>query len=54
MESIYELALDQDAKEQAMSVTDVKQEHELALGVERLHRVVQLGTDRDSTRTKSL
>jgi hypothetical protein len=27
-----EVALDQDAKEPEMSVTDVKQEHELALG----------------------
>jgi len=44
--------LDQDAKEQEMAVTDVKQENKLALGVEQLHKLEQLGTDRNSTRTK--
>jgi hypothetical protein len=47
-----EVALDQDAKEPEMAVTDVKQENKLALGVEHLHKLEQLGTDRDSTRTK--
>jgi len=47
-----EVALDQDAKEQEMAVTDVKQENKVALGVEQLHKLEQLGTDRNSTRTK--
>jgi len=50
--SKMEVALDQDAKEQEMAVTDVKQENKLALGVEYIHKLEQLGTDRDSTRTK--
>jgi hypothetical protein len=47
-----EVALHQDAKEQEMAVTDVKQENNLALGAEQLHKLEQLGTGRDSTRTK--
>ena len=47
-----EVTLDQDAKEQDIAVTDVKQESKLALGLEHLHKLEQLGTDRDSTRTK--
>jgi hypothetical protein len=49
-----DVALDQDTKEQEMSVTDVKQENTLALGIEHLHKLEQLGTGRDSTRINSL
>jgi len=47
-----EVALDQDVKKQDIVVTDVKQESRLALGLEHLHKLEQLGTDRNSTRTK--
>ena len=47
-----EVALDQDEKGQETAETGVKQENKLALGVEQLHKLEQLGTDRDSTRTK--
>jgi hypothetical protein len=47
-----EVALDQDTKGQETAETGVKQENKLALGVEQLHRLEQLGTDRNSTRTK--
>lgn len=47
-----DVAVNQDTKEQEMSETDVKQENRLAVGVEQLHKLEQLGTDRNSTRTK--
>jgi hypothetical protein len=47
-----EVTLEQDKKGQETTQTDVKQENKLALGIEHLHRLEQLGTDRDSTRTK--
>ena len=49
-----DVILDQDAKEQEMSATDVKQENKLARGVEHLHKLEQLGTGRDSARINSL
>ena len=49
-----EATLDQDAKEQEITVTDAKQEKKLAWGIEHLHKLEQLGTARGSTRTKSL
>lgn len=47
-----DVTLDQGMKEQEMSVTDAKPENKLARGIERLYKLEQLGTDRDSTRTK--
>lgn len=47
-----EVALNQDKKGQEAAESGVKQENKLALGVEQLHKLEQLGTDRNSTRTK--
>jgi hypothetical protein len=47
-----EVALDEDKKEQETAETGVKQENKLARGAEQLHKLEQLGTDRNSTRTK--
>ena len=47
-----EVALDQDKQGQEAAETGVKQENRLALGVDQLHKLEQLGTDRNSTRTK--
>ena len=49
-----EVTLDQDTKEQEMSVTDVKQENTLALDIEHLHKSGQLGAARDNTKAKRL
>lgn len=47
-----EVALDEDKKGQETAETGVKQENKLALGVEQLRKLEQLGTNRSSTRTK--
>jgi hypothetical protein len=47
-----EVALDQDKQGQEAAEKGVKQENRLALGVDQLHKLEQLGTDRNSTRTK--
>jgi len=47
-----ELVLDEDKNRQETAETGVKQENKLARGAEQLHKLEQLGTDRNSTRTK--
>jgi hypothetical protein len=49
---IMGLALDEDKNGQETGETGVKQENKLALGVEQLRKLEQLGTDRSSTRTR--